>query len=189
MAINKRNSDTSIRIGLVRFSYVNVFAPRKDNNGKEKYSVCVIIDKNNKEALDLIRDTIANVKAIGKSSKWDGKIPANLKEPLRDGGIDREDDPAFAHSYFLNCNTEQKPGVGVLVNGKNQAAFDSEDFYSGCYGAVTLNFYPYNSNGNRGVGVGLQNVTKLRDGERLSGGAQSLEQSFGDLEDEDLSIY
>ena len=44
-------------------------------------------------------------------SKWGGKIPANLKLPLRDGDIDRPDDEAYAGCYFFNANSRQAPQV------------------------------------------------------------------------------
>ena len=44
-------------------------------------------------------------------SKWGGKVPANLKLPLRDGDIDRPDDEAYAGCYFFNANSRQAPQV------------------------------------------------------------------------------
>ena len=46
---------------------------------------------------------------------------------------------------------------------------DATEVYSGCYGRLTLNFYAYNANGNKGVAAGLGNVQKLEDGEPLGG--------------------
>ena len=60
-------------------------------------------------------------------------------------------------------------------------ALDDSEFYAGAYGCVTVNMFPYNSNGNVGVGVGLNNVIKLEDGERLAGG-RSADEDFADLE-------
>jgi hypothetical protein len=45
---------------------------------------------------------------------------------------------------------------------------------------VTVNLFPYSASGNNGVGVGLNNVIKLRDGEKLSGG-RSADADFADL--------
>ena len=94
--------------------------------------------------------------------------------------MDREDDANFAGMYFLNANCKQKPGVRVLDNGKVIEALDGEDFYSGCYGAMTVNFYPYDNSSNKGIGAGLNNVIKTRDGERLSGGTNA-DSDFADL--------
>ena len=82
----------------------------------------------------------------------------------------------------MNASTSKdyKPGVAVLENGQMHEALDSDDFYSGCYGCATMNFYPYNAKGNMGVAAGLNNVIKTRDGEKLAGG-HSAEQDFADL--------
>lgn len=180
---NKKISETNIRIGEVRFSYAHVFEPQKDDEGKDKYSVAVLWPKTATAITKLVEEAVAAAKEKGKTSKWGGKIPANAKSPIRDGDTEREDDEAYAGMYFLNCSSKQKPGVRVLENGKVVEALDMEDFYSGCWGAVTLNFFPYDSKGNKGVGAGLNNVIKTRDDERLAGGA-SADQDFGDLGDE-----
>lgn len=178
---NKKIKDTSVRLGEVRFSYTAVFQPKKNDDGTpSKYGVCIIIPKEDTETVNLVKEAIDAAKQRGKMEKWGGKIPANVKSCLRDGDIDREDDEAFAGCYFLNASSRNKPGVKVLEGGVVSDALDDEDFYSGCYGAVTLDFFPYESSGNKGVGAGLNNVIKTRDGDRLSGG-RSADEDFADL--------
>lgn len=178
---NKKIKDTSVRLGEVRFSYTAVFQPKKNDDGTpSKYGVCIIIPKEDTETVNLVKEAIDAAKQRGKMEKWGGKIPANVKSCLRDGDIDREDDEAFAGCYFLNASSRNKPGVKVLEAGVVSDALDEEDFYSGCYGAVTLDFFPYESSGNKGVGAGLNNVIKTRDGDRLSGG-RSADEDFADL--------
>lgn len=178
---NKKIKDTSVRLGEVRFSYTAVFQPKKNDDGTpSKYGVCIIIPKEDTETVNLVKEAIDAAKQRGKMEKWGGKIPANVKSCLRDGDLDREDDEAFAGCYFLNASSLNKPGVKVLEDGIVSDALDEEDFYSGCYGAVTLDFFPYESSGNKGVGAGLNNVIKTRDGDRLSGG-RSADEDFADL--------
>lgn len=182
MGLNVKKSDTSIRIGEVRFSFPRVFTPAKnEETGESKYSCSILIDKNNKEALKLIEEATEAAAKKGAEKLWSGKVPNNLKKPLRDGDFDRENDPAYAGMMFLNANNPRKPGVQVLEDGMRFDATE-DDFYAGCYGAVVLEFYPFDKKGNRGVGVGLGNCIKLRDGERLSGGGESADSSFSDLE-------
>lgn len=177
----KKITETNIRVGEVRFSYANVFAPKKtDDSADGKYSVCIIIPKSDKESVAAINTAVEAAKLKGKAEKWNGKIPANVRTPLRDGDIDREDDEAFEGCWFLNASSKNKPGIRVLENGQTYEAMDAEDFYSGCYGAVTINFFPYENSGNKGVAAGLNNLIKTRDGERLSGG-RSADEDFGDL--------
>ena len=180
---NKKINETTIRIGEVRFSYAHVFEPRQDDKGQDKYGAAILIPKEDKGIVALIREAEEAARQKGKTSKWGGKVPANCKSPLRDGDADREDDPTYAGMWFMNASCLQKPGVRVLENGRVSEALDHEDFYSGCWGAVTISLFPYDSNGNRGVGAGLNNLIKTRDDERLAGGT-SAEQDFADLADE-----
>lgn len=183
MNYNKKITDTNIRIGPVRFSYANVFSPRVGEDGKPgKYGVCVLIPKTDTETVALVTSAYEAARELGKTTAWNGKIPAKVTSPLRDGDIEREDDAAFAGCWFFNANAKNRPGVRVLSDGIISEALDSEDFYSGCYGAVSINLYPYNSSGNVGVGVGLNNIIKTKDGERLSGG-RTAEADFADLAD------
>ena len=182
MGLNVKKGETSVRIGEVRFSFPHVFEPwAMDEKSEKKYTCSIIIPKENKEALTLVEDAIEAAKKIGAEKYWSGKVPAKLKLPLREGDFDREDDPAYAGCMFLNANNSRKPGVQVLEDGLRYDATDDEDFYAGCYGAVTLNFYPYDKNGNRGIGVSLGNLIKLRDGDRLSAGGESVDDSFSDI--------
>ena len=181
MSFNKTISDTAIRLGPVRFSYVNVFQPRRNEDGTPgKYSVCVIFPKSDQEAYKIFEQAYQNACQLGKTSKWNGRIPSKVHLPLHDGGDERPDDPAFKDCWYFNCSSANKPGVRVRDAGMIVEALDEEDFYSGCYGAVTVNMFPYSNSGNVGVGIGLNNVIKLEDGERLSGG-RTAEEDFADL--------
>ena len=176
---NKKISDTLVRIGEVRFSFVHVFSPRVGDDGKPgKYGVCAVWPKTDTQTTELVKGAIEAAKAQAKAKGI--KLPSVCKTPLRDGDIDREDDPVFAGCWFMNVNGGQKPGVRVRENGIVSEALDEEDFYSGCYGALTVNFFPYDSNGNKGIGAGLNNVIKTRDGEKLAGGTNA-DEDFADL--------
>lgn len=180
---NKKISDTTVRLGEVRFCYAHVFEPHKGEEGEEaKYSVCVLVPKNDKQALKLIDEAIKAAKEKGKSSKWSGKIPATCKSPLRDGDEEERGDE-YEGMMFFNCSAKNKPGVRVLSNGAIVEALDTDDFYSGCWGAVTINFFPYDAKGNKGVGAGLNNVIKTRDDEKLAGGTNA-DQDFADMADD-----
>lgn len=179
--MKKNESGTSIRIGEVRFSFPHVFEAYKPEGSEyEKYSVSILIPKDNEEALKLVNNGIAAAAKLGAEKYWNGKIPATLKKPLRDGE-ERDEDPAYEGMMFLNASNRRKPGVQVLEEGIRYDANGPEDFYAGCYGGVTLEFYPFNKNGNKGVAVSLGNCIKTRDGERLSGGGASSDDDFGDL--------
>lgn len=164
-----------------RFSYLHCWEPQAIEGGEPKYSVSAIIPKSDKETLQKIKSAIEQVKKESVSV-WGGKVPANLKTPLRDGDTDRPDDEAYANSYFVNANSKQKPQV---VDNLVQPIIEQSEVYSGCYGRISVNFYAYNSNGNKGVGAGLGNIQKLKDGEAL-GGRTTAAEDFDAIEGEDF---
>nr|DAV91013.1 MAG TPA: DNA helix destabilizing protein [Caudoviricetes sp.] len=162
-----------------RFSYLHCWEPDSVNGGEPKYSVSAIIPKSDTKTINAIKAAIEQAKK-DSLSKWGGKVPGNLHLPLRDGDIDRPDDEAYAGCYFFNANSRQAPQV---VDAKVQKIIDQSEVYSGCYGKISVTFYGYNSNGNRGIAAGLGNIQKLKDGESL-GGRSNAEDEFT-TEDED----
>lgn len=164
-----------------RFSYLHCWEPDSVNGGDPKYSVSAIIPKSDTKTINAIKAAVEQAKK-DSVSKWGGKIPANLKLPLRDGDLDRPDDEAYANSYFFNANSRQAPQV---VDAHVQPILDQSEVYSGCYGKISVTFYGYNSNGNRGIAAGLGNIQKLKDGESL-GGRSSAADDFQTEEEEDF---
>nr|DAF29433.1 MAG TPA: DNA helix destabilizing protein [Caudoviricetes sp.] len=164
-----------------RFSYLHCWDPAAVNGGEPKYSVSAIIDKKDTKTINAIKAAIEQAKK-DSVSKWGGKVPGNLHLPLRDGDIDRPDDEAYAGCYFFNANSRQAPQV---VDAKVQPILDQSEVYSGCYGKISVTFYGYNANGNRGIAAGLGNIQKLKDGESL-GGRSNAADDFQTEDDEDF---
>lgn len=175
-------ADTKVITGLVRFSYVHVFEPQAANeDAKPKYSVSILIPKIDTQTLTKIRNAQKAAAEAGKA-KLGGKVPKSLKMPLRDGDEDREDDPAYADHYFINASSLRRPQI---VDSNLDPIMDREEFYSGCYGRASVNFYAFNVSGNKGVAAGLNNIQKLKEGEPLAGGSSAVD-DFGDAEDLDI---
>ena len=164
-----------------RFSYLHCWEPVGIEGSEPKYSVSAIIPKTDKATINKIKAAIEQVKKESLSV-WGGKIPANLKTPLRDGDTDRPDDEAYTDSYFFNANSKQKPQV---VDKLVQPILDQSEVYSGCYGNISVNFYAYSINGNKGIAAGLGNIQKLSDGESL-GGRTSAAEDFETVETDDF---
>lgn len=165
----------------VRFSYANVHQPVSVNGSDLKYSLSIIIPKSDKQTIKKVKEAIQ--KAVDENKdKFGGKVPSNLKTPLRDGDVDREEDEAYEDAYFVNANSKVKPGI---VDADVNPVLDQSEFYSGCYGRVSLTFYAYNVNGNRGIAAGLQNIMKTDEGEPL-GGRSRAEDDFSDEDDDDV---
>lgn len=170
---------TTITTGKVRLSYCHLNAPVRDpGSDKEKYSASIIVPKTDRATLNAINAAIEEAKKVGVSSKWGGKMPSKLSTPLRDGDVDRPDDPAYANSYFFSAkaNADRRPRI---FDTALQEILDPSEVYSGCYARVNINFYPYDTNGNRGVSAGLQLVQKVADGTPLGGSVPSAAEAFG----------
>ena len=171
-----------------RWSYANVWQPKSINGGKPKYSVSLIIPKSDTVTLNKIKVAIEAAYKEGEAKlKGNGRsVPAlsAIKTPLRDGDVERPDDEAYANSYFLNANSTSRPGI---VDSDRNEIIDSSEVYSGVYGRASINFYAFNSNGNRGIACGLNNLQKIRDGEPLGGHTSAAEDFAADDDDDFLS--
>ena len=181
---NQKNFSATKMVIPCRISFANIWEPKAINGGDEKYSVSCLIPKSDKKTIARIQKAVEAAKEDGKTRKWGGKIPPNLKLPLRDGDIDRPDDENYEDCFFLNASSKDAPQV---VDRKVNPILDPMMVYSGCYCNVSVNFYAFNANGNRGVAAGLGNVQFVRDGERLSGKA-SADADFDALEDDDEGV-
>ncbi|MBG9243864.1 DUF2815 family protein [Corynebacterium belfantii] len=166
---------TRVVTGEVRLSYAHLFEPQSIQGSKPKYSVSLIIPKSDKETIGKIERAIEAAIDAG-IGKFGGKRPnkAALKLPLRDGDVER-DDEAYKGCFFVNANSTLPPEV---VDQDLNPVLSPAEVYSGCYARVSLSFYAFNTNGNRGIACGLGNVQKLRDGEPLGGGRTSAADDF-----------
>ena len=169
-----------------RWSYVNAWEPKSINGGAPKYSVSLIIPKSDTKTIEKIQAAIQAAYDEGQGKlKGNGKsVPALsvLKTPLRDGDAERPDDEAYADSYFINANSGTAPGI---VDADRQPILERSEVYSGVYGRASINFYAFNSNGNKGIACGLNNLQKIKDGEPL-GGKSRAEDDFDTEEDDDF---
>ncbi len=169
-----------------RWSYASVWEPKSINGGAPKYSVSLIIPKSDTVTIGKIKAAIKAAYQEGESKlKGNGKsIPplASLKVPLRDGDIERPDDQAYANAFFINANSTSAPGI---VDVDCNPVLNRSEVYSGVYGRASITFYAFNSNGNRGIACGLQNLQLIKEGEPL-GGKASAESDFATEDDDDF---
>ncbi|MGI6546802.1 MAG: DUF2815 family protein [Fastidiosipilaceae bacterium] len=170
-----------------RWSYANVWEPKSINGGVPKFSVSLIIPKSDKKTIEAIKKAIQAAYKEGEAKlKGNSRsVPPleSIKTPLRNGDTERPDDEAYANSFFLNANSTTQPGI---VDANVQPILTRSEVYSGVYGRASINFYAFNSNGNRGIACGLNNLQKIRDGEPL-GSRTSAEDDFADfVEDDDF---
>lgn len=164
-----------------RLSYFHGWEPVSINGGTEKYSVSVLIPKTDTETVNAINEAIDEAIEEG-IAKFGGKKPnkATIKLPLRDG--DEREDEAYKGHWYINANSTSAPQI---VDRAVKAILDRDEVYSGCYARVSLNFYAFNSNGNKGIACGLGNIQKVRDGEPLGGKTTAVD-DFSTIEDEEF---
>ena len=171
-----------------RWSYANVWEPKSINGGAPKYSVSLIIPKSDKVTVEKIKKAIQAAYEEGQGKlKGNGKtVPALsvLKTPLRDGDLERPDDETYANSYFINANSATAPGI---VDADRNTIIDRSEVYSGVYGRASINLYAFNSNGNKGIACGLNNLQKIKDGEPLGGKSRAEDDFATDVDDDFLS--
>jgi len=167
-----------------RISYANIWEPRLNEDGTPgKYGVALLFDKKDTALIDKIQHAIQAAITEGKTklANANGVVPKNIKTPLRDADEEGLDDEAYQGMMFLNASSTRKPQI---VDRSVNPILDREEVYSGCYCNVSVNFYAFNVGTNKGVAAGLNNIQKVRDGERLAGGS-SAEEDFDALDGED----
>lgn len=169
-----------------RWSFCNVWEAKSINGGTPKYSVSLIIPKSDTVTVDKINAAIQAAYTEGESKlKENGRsVPplSSIKTPLRDGDMERPDDEAYKNSYFINANSAAAPGI---VDADRNVILERSEVYSGVYGRASINLYAFNSNGNKGIACGLNNLQKIRDGEPL-GGKSRAEDDFATDDDDDF---
>lgn len=170
----------AITTGKVRASYVNIFQPRTPENGGEpKYSVTLLIPKTDAATINGIYAEIEKAKQEGAQRVFNGAVPPMCKTPIYDGDGYRPSGEAFGEEcrgcMVMTASAKLQPSV---VGLDMQPIINPGDVYSGCYIRANINFFAYNSNGNKGIGCGLNAVQKIEDGEPLTSRV-SAEEAFG----------
>lgn len=183
--MSTNQTSTKVVTGKVRFSFANVFEPRAFGEGQvAKYSVMLLIPKSDVGTIERCKKAIDAAAQKGLSTKFGGKLPAVLKTTFKDADKDTDQDGEIfkdkwdytAGHYIINVSSKNQPKI---VDAQCNPVIDPTEFYSGCYGRASINFFAYNNNGNKGISAGLNNLQKLEDGESL-GNTSTPEEDFGE---------
>lgn len=180
---------TKVVTGKARLSYANVWEPKAPMGGGDpKYSTAIWIPKSDTVTINKIKAAFDFLKSDPDAAKtWGGKVPANLRLPLRDGDTeidDRTGAPKVPGHYFLNASSKQQPGI---IDRFKDEIMDKSEVYSGCYARVSVTFFPYSTSGNKGIGCGLNHIQKVADGEILGGRSRATDDFDEFLDDDFLS--
>jgi len=180
----KEKPKTLVVTGKARLSYAHLFEAVSFKGGAAKYSVSVLIPKSDTATLAKIRAAVKEATEIGKTKKWGGKVPPKLVLPLRDGDEEREDDEAYIGHFFVNAKSSTPPEV-VDYPGCDPI-LDKNAIKSGDFARVSMNFYPYDVEGGRGIACGLNSVQKLADGPSLMNRTSAADDFADEFEDDFL---
>lgn len=183
---------TTVKTGLVRFSYPAVFSPKAvGDKGDLKYSLSIIIPKKDKATIKALEQAIQEAYEAGKAKLGSNKtvMPASFKNPLKDGDEREDEAEEYKGCMYVTANANNKPG---LIDKYKEDITNPDFFYPGCYGRVTLNFYAFAVPGNKGIAAGLNNIQKLKEGDRLDGrksAANDFDDDYADQFSDDDDDY
>lgn len=175
--------EQTLTTGVVRLSYTHLFKPyARDASQEPKYSTTILVPKTDittKQAIDI---AIEAAKRTGAAEKFQGVIPPILATPVHDGDGRRPSDGlpfgAECKGHWVFTASSKKPIA--VVGTDRQPIINETEVYSGVYAYVSVSFYPYNSNGKKGIGCGLNCVLKAKNGEPLGGGV-SVDKAFANI--------
>lgn len=192
-----KSEDVKIHTPEFRVSYPNVFEAVKVNptDAKAKFGVVAIFQVAETEkskaagtkvvSLEALKQLCRDV-AIEKFGADRSKWPV-LKFPFRDGATEpshKDKDGYGPGTIFVSLQSVQMPGIVESFagpDGRPAPLGAKTDFYPGCYARAEVNAYYWKFMGKEGVSLGLQNLQKLRDGERF-GGRGNAASSFDAIE-------
>jgi hypothetical protein len=168
-----QNDPMKVLTGEVRLSYLTVLTPRAVQGGDPRYSVTLLIPKTDVATKADIDSSMEAAAREAMTKVWNGTRPPQMRIPIYDGDGVRPSGEAFGPEckghWVMTASTKMRPQVVGIDNINVELA--PSDIYSGMYGRVTIRFFGYSNSGNKGIGCGLGNIMKTRDGESLAGSA------------------
>ena len=168
-------------------SFIKVFEAEPNLSGDLKYSIQLMISKDDKKGVALIQTAITKAIAKGKEKKWGGKLPKFRYQPLRDGDVELEsgekDDACYKNMLFINasCGAKDRPQI---VGPNAKTLMDESLLYSGCVVRADISPFAYQNAGNSGIGWWLNSLMLVRDGKRLDG-KQDAADAFANFKEDD----
>jgi hypothetical protein len=171
-----QNDPTKVLTGEVRLSYASLVQPRAQKDGGDaKYSVTLLIPKTDTDTKAHLDQAVQACIADAVAKTWGGVKPPQIPIPVHDGDGVRDSGLPYgaecAGHWVLTASSKMRPQVVSQQDITTELL--PQDIYSGMYGRVTIRFFAYNNSGKKGIGCGLGNVMKTREGEPLSGGASA----------------
>lgn len=166
--------ETEFGTGEVRIKWPQVFTVDKKTG---KYAVTCMLPKANVQVKAKMDAAIEAAKRCDRALRlWGGNTPMNLHIPIWDGdGVNKNGEQYGPECkgcwvFTASSNPEHSPKPRVVHRDNlEEEILDASQIYSGMYGIVLINCYPYDVSGNRGIGFGFDSLIKTRDGEVIAG--------------------
>ncbi len=143
----------ALRTPFGLLSFPNIFTARAPVEGADpRYSVNLVFDKEAQQSPEFkaLKDAIAQC----AKEKWGNKMPANLRNPIRDAS--EKDYAGYDDGcVFINAWTKNPPGI---VGPNREDILDPNDVWAGQLARITVKPFAYDTSGNKGVALGLENI-------------------------------
>ena len=178
---------------VARLFYPKLLEPKNNKQGEPKYTALFVFP------IDTDMSVLDRIIREAAQDKWGDNIPPYLNDPIHDGndklaelskklakqGLEVTDNHKllYENNLYINSSSTRKPAVVKKIDGVMYPLTTPQDIYSGMYVRVSFNAFPYDSNGNQGVGLGMTSILKVRDGQQVAGSAGNPEKDFHNLPD------
>ena len=174
---------------VFRLSFPHLFQGQQfDGKGDPKFGLSAVwapskfSDADKKRWKAMV--ALLNDESLARFKKKVKDLPANIKRGIRDGGEKSDLEGYGEGTKFANITSKMRPGV---VDKSKQPIGpehgNADDVYPGCYCRATVTAYSYDNKG-KGVALGLQNVQKIADGDRLDSRTDAAEDFEDDIDEE-----
>ena len=170
-----------------RGSFVSLAEPSvphgETDETKSRYQITIALPKDD----PFWKDVAAQIKVAAKE-KWAGKIPANLKRPVKDGDANVDDDGVIKYEehegcYTLQTSSKRKPDV---ADAALNPIVEADALYSGAWYRAAVRAYAWtHPTGGKGVSFSLETVQKVKDDDPLGGGGGKADEDFADFKGEE----
>ena len=153
-----------------RVSFPSLFTPKEYDGGDAKYCLTMLFPKTTDLSAPAITGGLSLKRIIHNAivetygpdkDKW----PKQFRRPFRDGN-EKEGTEGYKDVIFVSATSKKRPG---LVDKDLNPILSEEAFYAGCWARAEVIAFTYETKGNKGVSLSLQNVQKLRDDTSFSG--------------------
>jgi len=185
---------------VFRISFPALFKAESYDGGEPKFGCAAVwtpskFSDKEKQLWNKIRKAL-DAEAMGTFKKKLDDLPANIRRGLRDGSEKADMEGYGDGTKFANLTTKMRPGLidraklPIIMDSEKpqwdaeDKEYSSEDVYPGCFCRGTITIYSYNNKG-KGVAMGLMNLQKVRDGERLDSRTDAAEDFDDDFLDDD----